>query len=131
MASLLQKAISIKKEVYKRSFGLLTIFASIPFGVIGMCIGFDIFYIYCFVLNTIYINNVLNIGFKSQMNDIFMILINSAVMGLIVFALTFMPVIEAVKLFGSIIVGCMYYYISSKYFFKEILDSLLILIKTR
>lgn len=123
--------IIFKLEIYKRSFGLLTIFASIPFGVVGMCIGFDIFYIYCFILNTIYINRVLKIGLKGQMYDVLIIFINSAVMGLIVFGLTFLPVFETVKLLLGIIVGCIYYYISSKYFFKDTLDNVLTLIKTR
>lgn len=123
--------IIFKLEIYKRSFGLLTIFASIPFGVVGMCIGFDIFYIFCFILNTIYINRVLKMGFKGQIYDVLIIFINSAVMGLIVFGLTFLPVFETVKLLLGIIVGCIYYYISSKYFFKDTLDSVLTLIKTR
>lgn len=123
--------IIFKLEIYKRSFGLLTIFASIPFGVVGMCIGFDIFYIYCFILNTIYTNRVLKMGFKGQMYDVLIIFINSAVMGLIVFGLTFLPIFETVKLLLGIIVGCIYYYISSKYFLKDTLDSVLTLIKTR
>lgn len=52
-------------------------------------------------------------------------------MGLIVFGLTFLPVFETVKLLLGIIVGCIYYYISSKYFFKDTLDNVLTLIKTR
>lgn len=70
-------------------------------------------------------------GFKGQMYDVLIIFINSAVMGLIVFGLTFLPIFETVKLLLGIIVGCIYYYISSKYFLKDTLDSVLTLIKTR
>lgn len=68
--------IVLKLEIMKRTMGLITIFGSIPFGVIGMCIGFIIFYLYSFILNTIYVSRVLKLSFTKQIKDILPILLN-------------------------------------------------------
>lgn len=41
----------LKMEILKRGVGLISIFGAIPFGVIGMCIAFDIFYYWCPIKN--------------------------------------------------------------------------------
>ena len=48
--------ILLKLEIIKRIAGIVSIVCSVPFGIIGMCIGYIILYLFCFILNTIYIS---------------------------------------------------------------------------
>lgn len=112
--------IILKLEVQKRGVGLISIFAAIPFGVKGMCIGFDIFYVYCFVLNTFYNSKTLNISFWRQIQDILPILFNSLIMGGIVLSLTLFSINKYILLPLCIVIGGAYYYVSSAIFLKEV-----------
>lgn len=110
----------LKLEVFKRGAGLISIFGAIPFGVTGMCIGFDLFYIYCFTLNLIFSSHALSVSFWSMARDILPILANSFVMGAIVLSLTFIPMNKYVMLIICILVGIVYYFISTSIFMKGI-----------
>lgn len=112
--------IILRLEVLKRGAGLISIFAAIPFGVKGMCIGFDVFYIYCFILNTFYNSRVLNVSFWGQIKNVLPLLLNSIIMGGIVMLLTFIPLNKYIILPLCVFVGGVYCYITSSIFFKEV-----------
>ncbi len=123
--------IILKLEILKRGVGLISIFAAIPFGVKGMCIGFDIFYIYCFVLNTYYNSRTLKLSFGEQLQDILPFLLNSIVMGGIVLLITLLPLNKYILLPLCVLVGGAYYYITSSVLFKEVKADALSLIFKR
>ena len=122
--------IILKLEIMKRSVGLITIFASIPFGVIGMCWGFALFYIYSFTLNTVFTSKTLQISFKRQIKDIIPILLNALIMGLVVYVCTLFLQISVFLLFIlCILIGIVYYYITSRLFMKQLMVDTLSMIK--
>lgn len=124
--------IILKLEMMKRSVGLITIFVSIPFGVIGMCWGFVVFYIYCFTLNTIYTSKTLNVSFVRQIKDILPILLNALLMGFIVYISTLL--LETSLLFILImclLIGCIYYFVSSNLFMKQLMLDTISMMKRR
>jgi teichuronic acid exporter len=122
--------IILKLEIMKRSVGLITIFASIPFGVVGMCWGFVIFYIYCFTLNTMYTSKALKISLIQQIKDILPILLNAVLMGLIVYVCTQLLHISLLFiLIISILIGIVYYFISANLFMKQLLYDTISIIK--
>ena len=122
--------IILKLEIMKRSVGLITIFASIPFGVIGMCWGFALFYIYSFTLNTFFTSKTLQISFKRQIKDIIPILLNALIMGLVVYVCTLFLQISVFLLFIlCILIGIVYYYITSRLFMKQLMVDTLSMIK--
>ena len=121
----------LKLEIYKRSFGLLTIFMSIPFGVIGMCIGFILFYVYSFSLNTYFISRILRFSFRHQIMDLFPLWFNSIVMGGLVWSLTFIPINNIFLFMLCIVVGTVYYYVSSRLLNCEVLYDTISLLKNR
>lgn len=114
--------IILKLEMMKRSVGLITIFVSVPFGVIGMCWGFVVFYIYCFTLNTVYTSKTLNVSFVQQIKDILPILLNALLMGFIVHISTlFLETSLLFTLIMCILIGCIYYFVSSNLFMKQLM----------
>lgn len=117
--------IILKLEIYKRSVGLLTLFGAIPFGVIGMCISFCFWYIYCFTLNTIYTSRTLNLSFWSQIKDILPILINSLIMGAFVLFTTCLFTNKFIQFPICVFIGIVYYVISSKIFMNNLLQDTL------
>lgn len=122
--------IILKLEILKRSVGLITIFVSIPFGVIGMCWGFALFYIYSFTLNTVFTSKTLQISFKRQIKDIIPILLNALIMGLVVYVCTLFLQISVFLLFIlCILIGIVYYYITSRLFMKQLMVDTLSMIK--
>lgn len=122
--------IILKLEIMKRSVGLITIFVSIPFGVIGMCWGFALFYIYSFTLNTFFTSKTLQISFKRQIKDIIPILLNALIMGLVVYVCTLFLQISVFLLFIlCILIGIVYYYITSRLFMKQLMADTLSMIK--
>lgn len=122
--------IILKLEIMKRSVGLITIFVSIPFGVIGMCWGFALFYIYSFTLNTVFTSKTLQISFKRQIKDIIPILLNALIMGLVVYVCTLFLQISVFLLFIlCILIGIVYYYITSRLFMKQLMVDTLSMIK--
>ena len=124
--------IILKLEIMKRSVGLITIFASIPFGVIGMCWGFALFYIYSFTLNTFFTSKTLQISFKRQLKDIIPILLNALIMGLVVYVCTLFLQISVFLLFIlCILIGIVYYYITSRLFMKQLMVDTLSMIKKK
>ncbi len=121
----------LKLEIMKRGAGLLSIFGAIPFGVTGMCIGFDIFYVYCFILNTYYISKTLCINLSTQVNDITPILFNSLVMCGLVYGTTIIFDNVYMQFLCGILIGIVYYCISSYLLMKNLLFDVLSLIKNK
>lgn len=123
--------IILKLEVLKRGVGVISIFAAIPFGVKGMCIGYDLFYVYCFVLNTYYNSKILNVSFWGQIKDILPLLINSIIMGGLVLPLTLLAINKYILLFLCTIACVVYYYTTSSILFKEVKKDAVSLIKRK
>lgn len=112
----------LKLEVYKRSVGLLSLFGAIPFGVTGMCIAFSLWYLYCFVLNTIYTSKCLDLSFWHQIQDVLPILLNSIAMGVIMFTIVYILPNIYMQLISGVLVGLLYYILFSRIFFKSLLQ---------
>lgn len=121
----------LKLEILKRGAGLLSIFGAIPFGVVGMCVGFDIFYIYCFSLNTYYVSKTLGIHFSAQVNDIIPILFNALIMGVIVYGVTLLFDNIYLQFLSGVIAGVCYYSLSSYLLMKNLMFDALSLVKNR
>lgn len=121
----------LKLEVFKRSVGLISLFGAIPFGIIGMCVAFSLWYVYCFIFNTIYTSNTLRISFWTQIMDVVPALINSLIMGGLILLTVSMFSNSFVQLFVGSFVGFLYYLIVSKIFMKSLLQDALSMIKKK
>ena len=95
----------LKLEIVKRIIGVISITASIPFGVLGMCIGYIILYVLCFSINTWKVSAIMLFPMKSHFLDILPVLFCSVAMGGIVFMVQMVCADEFLKLVISVIVG--------------------------
>lgn len=111
--------IILKLEIIKRSFGVATIVASIPFGVIGMCVGFVIFYVVCFIVNTMMVCRSIELPLLNQVVDILPMVIASILMGLGVLLVGSINVLPIISLALSIFIGIVLYWGLSFFMMKN------------
>ncbi len=113
--------IVLKLEIIKRSFGVATILASIPFGIVGMCVGFVVFYVACFMLNTVSVCFSLGLPFLNQVVDIMPMLFVSILMGIGVLVVGNINVLPLTSLVLSILTGIVVYWGLSLFAMKTIM----------
>ena len=123
--------ILLKLEIIKRIAGIISIGCSVPFGIIGMCIGYIILYLFCFILNTIYISKITDTPLFVYFKDIVPPLLASISMGGIVLGIISFIESNLVSLIVGIIAGILCYYLFSRYFLKEQLKNALSLVKNK
>ena len=118
----------LRLEIIKKVIGVLIIIITIPLGIKAMCYGGIVSSILCLVVNTYYTGKIINVGFMTQICDLFPTLVLSISMFiLILYTISFIPNI-LLQLFIGISVGFISY-IGSSYMFKfsELNEVLLIL----
>ena len=71
--------IFLKLEVIKKTISFVILFASIPFGVIGICISKVIYTQIAMYINTYYTGKLFNLGYLTQLKDFSGYLIKSIV----------------------------------------------------
>ncbi len=121
----------LKLEILKRSMGLISIFGAIPFGVVGMCIGFNIFYIYCFSINIYFTSKALKVPVIIQLKDILPLLINAGAMGIVVYIVTLLQINIYINFILSVCVGIVMYILTSRLWFKSIYADAISMIKNK
>ena len=123
--------ILLKLEIIKRIAGIVSIVCSVPFGIIGMCIGYIILYLFCFILNTIYISKTTDTPLFVYFKDIVPPLLASISMGGVVLGIISLIESNLISLIVGIIAGILCYYLFSRYFLKEQLKNALSLVKNK
>lgn len=109
----------LRLEIIKKIVGLCIMFVAIPLGVEAMCWSMIVSSIICLFINTYYTGKIIHVNFWVQMKDILPIFLNSCLMGAIVyFCISFIS-IEGLKLIAGIIIGAMYYLLSSYFVSKK------------
>lgn len=123
--------IILKLEIIKRIAGIVSIVCSIPFGIIGMCIGYMILYMFCFILNTIYISKITNTPLGLYFKDIMPPLLASIAMCIIVLSIISFVESNVLAIIVGIATGTLCYYLFSLFFLKEQLKYALSFIKNK
>ena len=123
--------IILKLEIMKRIAGIVSIVCSIPFGIIGMCIGYMILYMFCFILNTIYISKITNTPLSLYFKDIMPPLLASIAMCIIVLSIISFVESNVLAIIVGITIGILCYYLFSLFFLKEQLKYALSFIKNK
>lgn len=123
--------ILLKLEIIKRIAGILSIICSVPFGIIGMCIGYIILYLFCFLLNTIYISKITNIKLGCYVVDILPSLIVSILMCVLIMVSISFITSHFVAIVIGMIIGVVFYYTISRIWLKEDLQNAFSLLKNK
>ncbi len=121
----------LKLEIVKKVLSVIVIVCSVPFGVIGICVGGVISSLISLAINTYYTGKLINVGYFTQMRDIFGIIINTLIMGCIAYLSTFFTNIHFTNFMIGFLAGAIYYLLSSYLFSSEELKELYSMIKHR
>ena len=113
----------LKLEIYKKILGVAILCVTIPLGLVAMCYGRVFSSVVCLGLNTYYTNKLIGYGFWKQIKDLYPILMQSLIMGILVFFVVNQLSSLGAQLFFGIVVGAIYYILSSYFLkFKELQD---------
>ena len=103
--------ISFKLEFIKKPIGLLLLFASLPFGIIWMMVGKALYSVIVYFINCYYTNKIVGYGLVRQVKILMPMIVNSLLMGAIVFLCMSFVSSPAIKLLVGISVGMVSYYL--------------------
>ena len=121
----------LRLEIIKKSVGIGILFVTIRYGVLTMCMGTIVGGIIGLIFNTYYTGKLIQLGFVKQMLDLFPILINSIVMGGLVYFLTCLLSGYMLQILLGSIGGIIYYLVSSHIFHSQDLKYLFSLVKRK
>lgn len=77
----------LKLEIIKKLVGIVFLVATVPFGLVVMCLGQIVSSLFCLFINTYYTGKLINVGYLMQMKDLAPTFLTSLVMWGIVLAL--------------------------------------------
>lgn len=106
----------LRLEIYKKILGVATLCVTIPMGITAMCAGRVFTSWVALVMNTYYTGKLIHLGFFQQLKDYMPTLLNSFVMGTIVYVVTLVVPGSGMQLLTGIVVGATYYIVSNSLF---------------
>lgn len=109
----------LKLEIIKKSIGVITIIIAIKFGVMAMAYSMLVTSFISQVVNSFPNKKLLNYSYLEQIKDMLPQIILSLVMGIIVYAVTFLKFSSIVTLAIQVPVGVLVYWIGSRLFHLE------------
>lgn len=93
--------LALRLEIIKKTVAVFFLFASIPFGLVGMCWGRFIYSVFATVINTYYTNKLISLGFFKQMRDVSPYILSSLAMGTIVYFTS--QIVDSI--YGGLVIG--------------------------
>ena len=121
----------LRLEVIKKILGVAVLCATAPFGLIVMCYGQIFSSLVSLVINTYYTGKLINVGFVRQMRDLLPTTILCLIMFTLILLVNHFIGNDVVELCTGIVVGVVFYSLSSRVFKFSELDELLSLIKRK
>lgn len=122
----------LKLEIIKKVLGVTMLCFTLPFGLIWMCTGMIANSLIALAINTHYTGKLIQVGFFTQLKDLFPILVLSIGTGIAVFlTIQGLPSPEWMKLTIGIIEGIAIYLTFSKMFNFPELSELITIIKRK
>lgn len=116
----------LKLEIIKKSLATTILFISIPFGVLGICIGRALYSVIAVFLNMKYTKRIINISVYNQIRVIVPELLLSIIMAFVVLEITALKVHPVCQLIAGC-VGGFFTYVGLAYILK--MDSFKILMR--
>lgn len=118
----------LRLEVIKKIVGVCIMCITIPLGITALCVGMVVSSFIALFINTFYTGKLMDIGYLKQMRDLLPVLINSLLMGGVVFISIQFITNDVLKLIVGGIIGVLFYIFSSYIFTRAELDELKILL---
>lgn len=118
----------LKLEVMKKIIGIAILCATLPFGLVAMCVGQIVSSIFCLAINTHYTGRLIHVGFGRQMRDLAPVLALSLTMWAVVTGVQTLVGTAVLKLTVGVVTGIVFYAGVSRLFrfteLKEMTDIL-------
>lgn len=121
--------LALRLEVIKKTIATAILFLSIPFGLIGICLGRVLYSLIATYLNTYYTQSLIGLSFGSQLRDIFPSFFAAVCMGICVYFSMNLFSKDLVQLLMGVIMGILSYLLLSRIFLMSILKELFSLSK--
>ena len=121
----------LRLEIIKKVLGVTILCVTVPLGLKAMCLGGVASSILCLVINTYYTGKLIQVGFKTQMCDLFPTLVVSLLMFAIVLLLQWMTENLYVQLLGGVFLGGFFYWVVTRIFRFQELEELFSLLSRR
>lgn len=121
----------LRLEVIKKILGVAVLCATAPFGLMVMCYGQIFSSLVSLVINTYYTGKLINVGFVRQMRDLLPTTILCLIMFTLILLVNHFIGNDVVELCTGIVVGVVFYSLSSRVFKFSELGELLSLIKRK
>jgi len=121
----------LRLEIIKKILLTLMLIATIPFGVIVVCIGQVLNSVIALVINTYYTGKLINAGFLLQMKDILPTILKCIIMYIIISIVNIFIDIIILKIIVDIILGACIYIGISYYRNSEELQELIKIVKKK
>ncbi len=103
----------LRLEIYKKILGVVMLCITLPLGIMAMCIGRVMISLIALALNTYYTGRLLDLGFWKQMRDLLPTLLNSLLMGILIYIVQGCLSGSLLQLSVGFILGVIYYVVSN------------------
>lgn len=100
----------LKLEVWKKALGLCVLLATVPFGIVAICLGQVLMSVVSLFINTYYTKKLIGYGFSEQMRNLFHILVHSLIMGALAYMSSRLMDSHIAQLLVGVTVGALYYF---------------------
>ena len=120
---------ALRMEIIKKTIATLILFASIPFGIEGMCWGRVLYSLIAAYLNSYYTKSLIGLSFMEQVKDIYPSLLLALFMGGVVFISIGFITHPALQLLAGILIGSSCYLFISYWLHFEALHEILSMVK--
>ena len=120
---------ALRMEIIKKTIATLILFASIPFGIEGMCWGRVLYSLIAAYLNSYYTKSLIGLSFMEQVKDIYPSLLLALFMGGVVFISIGFITHPALQLLAGILIGSTCYLFISYWLHFEALHEILSMVK--
>nr|WP_314868075.1 lipopolysaccharide biosynthesis protein [uncultured Prevotella sp.] len=109
----------LRLEIIKKIVGVCIMCITIPLGITAMCIGMVASSLISLFINTFYTGKLIDIGYLKQMRDLLPVLINSLLMGSVVYFSIKLFYSDLVKIITGFLVGVVSYIVGALFFSKK------------
>ena len=114
-----KSGLSLKLDIIKKTFGIVILVITIPFGIVSMAWGRALGQLIAMICDTLPNKKIIDYGFWEQIKDLIPNTIVNAALFFVVYLLSFLQINVFIKLLIQIISGIIIYIILSKIFNLE------------
>ena len=104
----------LRLEIIKKIQAVVFLFATVPFGIVAMCVGSVVSSFICLIYNTYYTKRLIGYGFFEQMRDLLPVLFLSAGMAVIVWCTSVLLTQDVVRIAIGVPTGAIIYIAAAK-----------------